>query len=112
MPLYEYRCEGCGKVVEAIQRFSDPPYTICPHCGGALKKLISAPAIKFKGAGFYINDYAKGGSAGGSESKSKSTSATTTSDSSSSSSGSSSEPSSGSSSGTSSKSSSGTGSTS
>lgn len=60
MPLYEYECQACRKKVEMIQRFSDPPYTICPQCGGELKKLISAPAIQFKGSGFYVNDYARG----------------------------------------------------
>lgn len=62
MPLYEYECRECAERLEAIQKFSDPPYKICPHCGGDLKKLISAPAIKFKGSGFYITDYAKSGS--------------------------------------------------
>lgn len=62
MPLYEYECEQCKHRLEAIQRFSDDPYTICPQCGGALKKLISSPAIQFKGSGFYITDYAKSGS--------------------------------------------------
>lgn len=71
MPLYEYQCQECGESLEAIQKFSDPPYTICPQCGGALKKLVSAPAIQFKGSGFYITDYAKGNS-GGSSSKSSS----------------------------------------
>jgi putative FmdB family regulatory protein len=59
MPLYEYRCENCSETLEAIQKFSDAPYTICPHCGGELRKLISSPAIHFKGAGFYINDYSR-----------------------------------------------------
>jgi putative FmdB family regulatory protein len=62
MPLYEYQCQKCGERVEAIQKLSDPPYTICPHCGGELKKLISSPAIQFKGSGFYITDYARAGS--------------------------------------------------
>ena len=59
MPLYEYQCQECGEKLEAIQKFSEDPYTICSHCGGALKKLVSSPAIKFKGSGFYITDYAK-----------------------------------------------------
>lgn len=63
MPLYEYQCKSCEERVEAIQRFSDPPYTICPTCGGELKKLISSPAIQFKGSGFYLTDYGKGNSA-------------------------------------------------
>lgn len=71
MPLYEYQCQQCNEKLEAIQKLSDEPYTICPHCGGALKKLISSPAIQFKGSGFYITDYAKGG---GGSSKSDSSS--------------------------------------
>ncbi|MHB0969948.1 MAG: FmdB family zinc ribbon protein [Thermoanaerobaculia bacterium] len=63
MPLYEYMCKSCEERVEAIQRFSDSPYTICPTCGGELKKLISSPAIQFKGSGFYLTDYGKGNSA-------------------------------------------------
>ena len=59
MPLYEYQCEACSHRFERIQKFSDPPIESCPTCGGAVKKLISSPAIQFKGSGFYINDYAK-----------------------------------------------------
>ena len=62
MPLYEYKCQKCGENVEAIQRIADPPYTICPQCGGELKKLFSAPAIQFKGSGFHITDYPRAGS--------------------------------------------------
>ena len=62
MPLYEYQCQECGETHEVVRRFSDPPYTTCSSCGGPLKKLISAPAIQFKGSGFYITDYGKGGS--------------------------------------------------
>ena len=80
MPLYEYQCQQCSEKLEAIQKFSDDPYTICPHCGGALKKLISSPAIQFKGSGFYITDYAKGSSsATSSSSESKSSTSTTSS---------------------------------
>ena len=67
MPLYEYECQSCRERVEVIQKFSDPPYTICPQCGGDLKKLISSPAIQFKGSGFYITDYGKSGSSEGVE---------------------------------------------
>lgn len=69
MPLYEYQCEKCGERVEIIQRVSDKPYSHCPKCGGDMKKLVSAPAIQFKGSGFYKTDYA---SSKPSESKSES----------------------------------------
>lgn len=58
MPLYEYRCQACGKQIERIQKFSDEPLTTCEDCGGRLEKLFSPPAIRFKGSGWYINDYA------------------------------------------------------
>ncbi len=63
MPLYEYQCESCGKVTERIQKFSDPPLESCPACGGRVKKLLSTPAIQFKGSGWYITDYARKGGA-------------------------------------------------
>ena len=59
MPLYEYQCDACGHRFEKIQKFSDPPLDTCPKCGGAVKKLLSSPAIQFKGSGWYITDYAK-----------------------------------------------------
>jgi putative FmdB family regulatory protein len=59
MPLYEYQCNSCGARMERIQKFSDPPLQECPTCGGALTKLISSPAIQFKGSGWYITDYAR-----------------------------------------------------
>ena len=59
MPLYEYQCKSCHSLTERIQKFSDPPLTICPHCGGELEQLISAPAVQFKGAGWYVTDYAR-----------------------------------------------------
>ena len=58
MPLYEYACQKCGERVEIIQKLSDPPYSHCPKCGGDMRKLISSPAIQFKGSGFYKTDYA------------------------------------------------------
>jgi len=58
MPIYEYVCEKCGQKTEVIQSFQQPPPRACPHCGGKLKKAFSAPAIQFKGSGFYITDYA------------------------------------------------------
>jgi putative FmdB family regulatory protein len=59
MPIYEYVCQSCGKKTEAIQRVGEKPLRVCPHCGGKLKKAISAPAIQFKGSGWYITDYAR-----------------------------------------------------
>ena len=60
MPLYEYQCEACGKRFEKIQKFSDPLIDVCAVCGkGPVHKLLSSPAIQFKGSGWYITDYAK-----------------------------------------------------
>lgn len=59
MPLYEYLCATCGLRSEILQRLADPPASICPECGGALRKLVSAPAFQFKGSGWYLTDYAK-----------------------------------------------------
>lgn len=59
MPLYEYQCKKCGHRFEKIQKFSDPPVKKCPECGGAVEQLISAPAVQFKGSGWYVTDYAK-----------------------------------------------------
>lgn len=62
MPLYEYECEK-GHRFEVIRKFSDPPVDTCPTCGTAVRKLMSSPAIQFKGSGWYITDYAKKDSA-------------------------------------------------
>ena len=59
MPLYEYRCQQCGHEFEVIQKFSDPLLETCESCGGRLQKLLSSPAIQFKGAGWYITDYSR-----------------------------------------------------
>jgi len=59
MPLYEYECERCAHRFERIQKFSDPPVDTCPKCGGPVHKLMSSPAIQFKGSGWYITDYAR-----------------------------------------------------
>lgn len=67
MPLYEYQCKSCHTLTERIQKFSDPPLTVCPHCGGEMEQLLSAPAVQFKGAGWYVTDYARKGSGGGSK---------------------------------------------
>ena len=77
MPLYEYQCKKCHSLTERIQKFSDPPLATCPHCGGEVEQLLSAPAVQFKGSGWYVTDYAKksssgNGSAGSSSSDSKS----------------------------------------
>jgi putative FmdB family regulatory protein len=62
MPLYEYECSACGHHFERIQRFSDPLVDVCPSCGkGPVNKLLSAPAVHFKGSGWYVTDYAKKG---------------------------------------------------
>ena len=77
MPLYEYQCEKCAHRFEVIQKFSDAKIEVCPKCGGPVVKLLSSPAIQFKGTGWYITDYAKksspeGGSSGSKSSESKS----------------------------------------
>ncbi|RPI49983.1 MAG: zinc ribbon domain-containing protein [Acidobacteria bacterium] len=64
MPLYEYRCDACGHRFEQIQKFSDPAVEVCPNCGERnVQKLLSSPAIQFKGSGWYITDYARKGTA-------------------------------------------------
>jgi putative FmdB family regulatory protein len=68
MPLYEYECTACGHRFERIQKFSDPPVETCPSCAGTVRKLLSSPAIQFKGSGWYITDYARKGSSGSSPS--------------------------------------------
>ena len=59
MPLYEYLCESCGERTEMLRRFGDSTEVVCPSCGAAMRKLPSAPAIQFKGSGFYQTDYKK-----------------------------------------------------
>ena len=59
MPLYEYQCKKCGHRFERIQKFSDAPVKKCPECGGKVEQLLSAPAVQFKGSGWYVTDYAK-----------------------------------------------------
>lgn len=76
MPLYEYECESCGHRREVIQKFSDPPLTVCDTCGGPLRKLLSSPAIQFKGSGWYITDYARAGKSDSAGSGAKSDGAT------------------------------------
>lgn len=69
MPLYEYQCTKCGHRFEQIQKFSDPPAKKCPECGGKVEQLLSAPAVQFKGSGWYVTDYARKGSGGGTSKK-------------------------------------------
>jgi len=75
MPLYEYECKKCGHRFEKIQKFSDKMVKKCPECGGAVEQMISAPAVQFKGSGWYVTDYAKkpstGSSSGSSDSSNK-----------------------------------------
>jgi putative FmdB family regulatory protein len=76
MPLYEYECTKCGHRFEKIQKFSDKPVKKCPECGGRVEQTISAPAVQFKGSGWYVTDYAKKSSGtapadGGSKDKEK-----------------------------------------
>src|ERR1041385_7424166 len=73
MPLYEYKCDRCGDVFEVMQKFSDAPVEVHEGCGGFVERLLSAPALQFKGTGWYITDYARnsenGKAAGKTESK-------------------------------------------
>src|SRR6476660_4442665 len=70
MPLYEYECKKCHHRFERIQKFSDPHVKKCPECGGPIEQVISAPAVQFKGSGWYVTDYAKKSSAPSSSSNS------------------------------------------
>ncbi len=69
MPLYEYECEACGATFEVIQKFSDHSVDTCRTCGGKVRRLLSAPAIQFKGTGWYITDYARKGEGGAEKEK-------------------------------------------
>ena len=64
MPIYEYQCKKCHHRFERIQKFSDPHVKKCPDCGGPVEQVISAPAVQFKGSGWYATDYAKKQSSG------------------------------------------------
>ncbi len=72
MPLYEYQCKKCHHRFERIVKFSDPLMKKCPDCGGPVERTISAPAVQFKGSGWYVTDYAKKSSAGSSSSSGES----------------------------------------
>lgn len=81
MPIYEYQCKKCNAHTEVMQKFSDKPLTKCRKCGGRLEKLLSAPAIQFKGSGWYVTDYAgKSGKPGEEKKEKKSAEASTTED--------------------------------
>ena len=83
MPLYEYKCLSCDRHFERIERASSQHDGVCPDCGGVATRLLGAPALQFKGSGWYVNDYAKAGGGGstdrdhGSSSPSSSTTGTT-----------------------------------
>ena len=68
MPLYEYECKKCHHRFERIQKFSDPHVKKCPDCGGPVEQVVSAPAVQFKGSGWYVTDYPKKSSGGSSSS--------------------------------------------
>jgi putative FmdB family regulatory protein len=68
MPLYEYQCKKCRHRFERIQKFSDPHVKKCPDCGGPVEQMVSAPAVQFKGTGWYVTDYPKKSSEGSSSS--------------------------------------------
>ena len=67
MPLYEYKCLKCGRHTDKIEPVAGPHLKKCPHCGGKLESVITAPAIKFKGSGWYVTDYAGKSPDGGSK---------------------------------------------
>jgi putative FmdB family regulatory protein len=67
VPLYEYKCEGCGETFEVIQKFADEPLTVHEKCGGHVHRLMSAPSFQFKGSGWYATDYAKSSNSGSSK---------------------------------------------
>ena len=73
MPLYEYQCEACQRRFEVIRKFSDPELQVCTLCGkGPVQRLLSSPAIQFKGSGWYITDYSQKGKSGSESSTSSS----------------------------------------
>jgi putative FmdB family regulatory protein len=72
MPNYEYLCKNCGHRFEQIRKFSDKQLRKCPECGGVIEQVISAPAVQFKGSGWYVTDYPKKGAGSGASSSSSS----------------------------------------
>jgi putative FmdB family regulatory protein len=82
MPLYEYKCDRCGKTFEVMQKFADEPLKLHEGCGGEVERLLSAPALQFKGTGWYVTDYGRNhNSPGNGKSGSKDSSKETKSDS-------------------------------
>jgi putative FmdB family regulatory protein len=77
MPLYEYQCKKCKHRFEKILKFSDKPIKKCPECGGVVEQMISAPAVQFKGSGWYVTDYANKSQASSSDSGKESKTADT-----------------------------------
>ena len=61
MTIYEYKCDNCGEVFEVRQKFADEPVQVHEKCGGPVHRLMSTPSFQFKGTGFYVTDYGKGG---------------------------------------------------
>ena len=92
MPLYEYECTQCHERTEKIQKFSDPEITVCPHCSGHLERVLSAPAITFKGGGWYADGYGNAKPKTESKSESKTEGSSTSSSSSTNGAGSTSSP--------------------
>jgi putative FmdB family regulatory protein len=76
MPLYEYQCQQCNRRTEKIQKFSDAELTVCPHCGGALERTITAASVQFAGGGWYKDLYSSAKPAGASSSTSTDSSST------------------------------------
>jgi putative FmdB family regulatory protein len=80
VPLYDYLCKKCGHRFEKIQKFSDPEIKECPQCGGEVERLLSAPAVQFKGTGWYVTDYARKSASSPSSGSSDKSGASSTSD--------------------------------
>ena len=80
MPTYEYRCRNCGHTFDVVQAMSDETLTVCPVCGGELRKVFAPPAISFKGSGFYATDHGKKSKSGGERSGEKTAASSESSD--------------------------------
>jgi putative FmdB family regulatory protein len=77
VPLYEYKCLECGRLMERIEKVAGPHLKRCSHCGGQVERLLGTPALQFKGAGWYVTDYARKTSGGDSGKTEKPASETT-----------------------------------